>query len=461
MNFVALGTGTLLTLLGLAAAVLGALHFLRVRRKRQPVATLLFWRSAVASERARRLGGPPRHLWTLLLLILAASCLLVALAEPRPLDAAARCLVLDAGVLARGSEEWMRERGAALGASDPEVNLILAQGGAVVCFPARSAMEPRRRALEQLVAGDGLDDLEALIQRAFALVRGQGSGRVVLLSARAPAEPLPPGLDFECAPSAGRFPAEPAAAAPRAIQLQVEATLPRTAQAFAELPHCQGPGALVQLREGAASAPLPAGELRPHLLSGCGPELPLYLPAPDASCRNGLATDPTWQVLLDIGGVPLVQWRQGQSAAEIEVAPGLFSAGSALAEDAAFQAWCLHWLLGAGGGGAASVAVEAGQTQLVRAGGTEAALSGPQGMLARSTTGAPRVLITPARAGEHAAVAGQAPALAVHWPEAPSTAAFVPLAPHSALEMPWRWLALAALLLLGIDAWWHARGRTP
>lgn len=461
MNFVTLGTGTLFALLGFAALVLGALHFLRVRRKRQPVATLIFWQSAVASERARRLGGPPRHFWTLLLLILAASLLLLALAEPRSPEAPRRCLVLDAGVLACGNEAWMRERAEALGASDPEVSLLLAHGGSVECFPARSAMQPRREALLGLVAGDGLDDLEALIQRALALVRGPGEGRVVLLGARTPSGSLPLELDIERAPSAGTFPVAPEAAPPRPIHLQVDSALPRTAQAFLDLPLCQGPGPVVVLREGTAGLQLPEGEPRPHLLAGIGPELPLQFPLVDAACTHGLATDASWQVLLDVAGVPLVQWRQGERAAEIEVAPLLFSAGSALAEDAVFHAWCLHWFLGAGGGGRATLALVAGRAHCVRAGGVKPVIQGPEGALALSSDATPRVLITPTRAGAFAPDAGVAPALFVHWPEGEAATESVPLAPHSAGEVPWRWLALAALLLLCLDAWWHARGRTP
>lgn len=119
MSFANLGWP--LTLLGLAALAGGLylLQRLRVRHRRVPVATTLFWREAVEESRARVLTRRFRHPWAYALILLIASLIWLALAGPeRRAGSEARTVVLLDGSarMARG-DLFARAKAAALAAA--------------------------------------------------------------------------------------------------------------------------------------------------------------------------------------------------------------------------------------------------------------------------------------------------------------------------------------------------------
>jgi hypothetical protein len=394
-------------------------------------------------------------------LFLACAVLLAALADPRPADRPARCVVVDASVLARGQEEWLRQRAEALGALEAETHLLVACGGRVDCFPARSGLGARREALAALTCSEGVADLDGLLARAQALVRGETVGEVVLVSARSPKLPWPAQLSVHLAPQPSAWPATPAHPDAKPVALQVEATLPRMAHAFADLPLLSGAGFTVLLREGAPARELPSAELRPMLMQRFGPELNATLPAPAAACTHGLALEAGWRSALVMGDVPLVRVRKEETRALLEVAPSLFTEGSALAESPSFQAWMLHWILAAGQSENPSVALEAGSKFLVRSGAED--VLGAAGVAAApaSSTQASYALVAPDRAGPLRSEGRESGAVRVHWPEALEASSSALLQTPSASWPLWIWFALAALLMLFADAVWHGRGRAP
>lgn len=87
---------TLGFVLGLAAlaGVLFALQRLRVRHREVPVETLLFWQAAIEPARARVLTERFRHPWAYALLLLIATALWVALAQPERRGEGERHLML-------------------------------------------------------------------------------------------------------------------------------------------------------------------------------------------------------------------------------------------------------------------------------------------------------------------------------------------------------------------------------
>lgn|GEM_PF-5029032 len=461
MNWLTLGPKTLLALVGCAAAVLVALHFLRVRRRKRTVATLLFWRSVVEAQRARRLGGPLRHLATLAWLFLACAVMLMALADPRPAELPARCVVVDASVVARGQEAWLRQRAEALGALEAGTHLLVACGGNVDCFPARGGLAARREALAALTGHEGVADLDGLLARAQALVRGETTGEVLLVSARAPRRPWSPEISVHLAPQPSPWPATPDHPDANGVALQVEASLPRMAHAFADLPLLSGPGFTVILREGARAGELPSAALRPLLMQRFGPELNATLPAPAAACTHGLPLEAGWRSALVMGDMPLVRVRKEETRALLEVAPGLFTEGSALAESPSFQAWMLHWILAAGQSESPSVALEAGSKFLVRSGAEDTFVAAGVAAAPSSATPASYALVTPDRAGPLRCEGRETGAVRVHWPEATEASSPALVQTASAGWPLWIWFVLAALLMLCADAVWHGRGRAP
>lgn len=94
MAFINLSTlGFVLGLLALGGALF-ALQRLRVRHREVPVETLLFWQAALEPARARVLTERFRHPWAYALLLLIATALWVALAQPEPRGTGERHLVL-------------------------------------------------------------------------------------------------------------------------------------------------------------------------------------------------------------------------------------------------------------------------------------------------------------------------------------------------------------------------------
>lgn len=94
MAFINLSTlGFVLGLLALAGALF-ALQRLRVRHREVPVETLLFWQAALEPARARVLTERFRHPWAYALLLLIATALWVALAQPERQGSGERHLLL-------------------------------------------------------------------------------------------------------------------------------------------------------------------------------------------------------------------------------------------------------------------------------------------------------------------------------------------------------------------------------
>lgn len=126
-----------------AVGALIALHLLRIRRRRQPVVTVMFWRQAVAGVRAPTLLQRFQHRGTFALLTTILALLAIALSGPvwRSTDASSTVLVVDAGYtmdMADGSAKRMdlaRARAAEYAASaggdvavvvaDPEPRIVL------------------------------------------------------------------------------------------------------------------------------------------------------------------------------------------------------------------------------------------------------------------------------------------------------------------------------------------------
>jgi hypothetical protein len=153
----------MISLAGAIAVALVALHLLTRRFRRVPVATSMFWRAALAEDRARSLWQRFRHPVTLLLLLLIAMLILVAIGRPEPTGStrrtADRVVIVDVGAT-------MRDR-PALGASRIELAKRLALQEA---FAA-----PRRGSVAVIAAGafpsvvhpfdESLDGLDARIDR--------------------------------------------------------------------------------------------------------------------------------------------------------------------------------------------------------------------------------------------------------------------------------------------------------
>lgn len=83
MNFVALSGPAFLIGLAALAAVLFALHRLKVRHREIEVVTTLFWRQALEETRARVLVERFRHPWIYALLLAISALLWLAVARPR------------------------------------------------------------------------------------------------------------------------------------------------------------------------------------------------------------------------------------------------------------------------------------------------------------------------------------------------------------------------------------------
>jgi len=89
-------------LVGLCAALLAALHLLRIRPRRVRVVTTWLWSQAARQTRARTLWRRFRHPWTYALLLLISALLVAALGRPEfrqtRAAGAATVIVLDAGM---------------------------------------------------------------------------------------------------------------------------------------------------------------------------------------------------------------------------------------------------------------------------------------------------------------------------------------------------------------------------
>jgi hypothetical protein len=100
MSFSGLPIWTVIALLGAAAAILWALHLLRVRPRELRVVTSLFWAQAVERTRARSLLERFRHPLTYLLLLSLCGMLILTLARPQRRngrEGTHAVIILDAG----------------------------------------------------------------------------------------------------------------------------------------------------------------------------------------------------------------------------------------------------------------------------------------------------------------------------------------------------------------------------
>ncbi len=151
MAFIHLSTlGFALGLLALAGALF-ALQRLRVRHREVPVETLLFWQAALEPARARVLTERFRHPWAYALLLLIATALWVALAQPERRGGGERnLLLLDATARMEDAERFestvgeLRDALAALPRDAREawwcgsgIELLLAPGEDLELFDAR------------------------------------------------------------------------------------------------------------------------------------------------------------------------------------------------------------------------------------------------------------------------------------------------------------------------------------
>lgn len=181
-------------LVGLGALAIGALllalHLLRVRLRRVPVDTLLFFRAAGAVQRPRTLLGPPRRLLAWLLAFATAAACWLAFADPRSAGTAPSRIVIvapdgttDAGGLALLNAALEFADHAGLGpnggvwlAATPPQNL-------------RTADEPSWRAqlrTKDLVRSGAGAALPATLQLAADRLGPRGDGEIVVFGGIGP-----------------------------------------------------------------------------------------------------------------------------------------------------------------------------------------------------------------------------------------------------------------------------------
>lgn len=183
-----------------------ALHFVRTRRRRQPVSAAFLWRKAQHMAQARRRFASS---WLLALQIAAVVAASLALAQPTLRTAAApdRVLVIDASasMAARRSDgtallggftsqtrlEQARREAAELLAGAGRVALVRAGLDATVAHPLDDDRATLRRSLEALRAGDR----EASLGRALALASSVApEGEIHLFSDAPPPADAPARL---------------------------------------------------------------------------------------------------------------------------------------------------------------------------------------------------------------------------------------------------------------------------
>ncbi len=183
-----------LVLLGLAAPVIG-FYILKIRPRRAPVSTLMFWRRIHEDRKPRSLWRRLRHLLSLLLQLVFLSLLVAAVADPlfRWQQARSRRIVIvvddSAGMAATdvvpSRLESARARARAIiegMRQGDEASIVSVSRPRVVC-----GATDHERTLKQALASIGQTDLPARVPEALTLARRLLSGstktpRIVILS---------------------------------------------------------------------------------------------------------------------------------------------------------------------------------------------------------------------------------------------------------------------------------------
>lgn len=158
----------------LALPVILLLHFIRARKKRQPVSALFLWKEAKKLAEQRRRFSPT---WLLFLQLLFAGLAALALSQPRLTVAGPpeRVVIVDASasMMARDSDgvrlEKAKREAASLIQGAGRVAVVRAGLDATVVQSLSSDRAEAERALASLEAGDREADLERAVSLALSL----------------------------------------------------------------------------------------------------------------------------------------------------------------------------------------------------------------------------------------------------------------------------------------------------
>jgi hypothetical protein len=191
MEFTAMSAWVFAGLAALTAGVLAALQYLRVRPRRTPVVTSLFWRQAVEQAKARTLFERFRHPRTYLLLLAASLLVLLALAAPvfHSRNHTHRVIALEAGLamttgdkrfenalaLVRAEARSLGEERVAVIAADPQPRVLKHFDENLATMTAR---------LARVKPADAPAIREDLLDAAESLLAGRQNAEVVLITAQ-------------------------------------------------------------------------------------------------------------------------------------------------------------------------------------------------------------------------------------------------------------------------------------
>ena len=193
MNFL---SSTSLFLFGLAAPIV-ALYILRLRRRREPVSTLMFWEELFRERQTTSLFQRLKHLLSLLLQLLFLALLVLAVARPQFafLTKSARQLVLiidrSASMNAvEGSEERTRLESAKQSALQTvdglrfmdEMTVISSHTQPVIHSPFTNHQRSLREAINAIEPTDISTDLEPAFDLASAIAQTKPNPEIVIFS---------------------------------------------------------------------------------------------------------------------------------------------------------------------------------------------------------------------------------------------------------------------------------------
>lgn len=188
------GTPTALFWLALAGVIVG-LYILKVRLRRVPVSTNLFWKQIYEEKPPRSLWQYLRHLLSLLLQLLLLGLLVFAVADPYlpwQLTQARRIvLVVDRSASMQSTDVLPTRFAAAMEAvhtyvdglrAGDEMAIILADARPEVAVGMNSHIPTLQRVVGSLVPTDGPTHLEPAIELARKLIGAHPKGQVIVLT---------------------------------------------------------------------------------------------------------------------------------------------------------------------------------------------------------------------------------------------------------------------------------------
>jgi hypothetical protein len=183
--------------LGFAAVapVIVLLYLLKLKRRPQPVSTLLFWQRIMQESRRRALFQRLRQLFSLLLHLLIFALILGALARPtfdqQVREGASAVLIVDTRARMQalepdGQSRLAKARAAAAGLARQasamrQIAVINLNAGPSVLAPFTDDEKALRQSLDQLAATDASGDLASGIRLAEELLASRGGERRIIV----------------------------------------------------------------------------------------------------------------------------------------------------------------------------------------------------------------------------------------------------------------------------------------